>query len=331
MRLLARLVWMLIPVLAVTTHPAGRLSAAPANHVLATVNDAVITQRDLELEQAQIYAESRLRNRPIEEKQIIALKKELIENLIDRELLFQRAQAKKLQIRNRWVERSLSELKAKIGDDDQYDTYLKIVRLDENQLKERLRKGLIVQRLLRREVVRQIKVSEAEMQAFFRQHPEFFVRQEQVRVRHILIETKNEPQDDLRGQALLRIQALQHMLYEGANFAALALEHSEDPSKTKGGDMGYLERDQMIPAFADVAFSLQRGEVSDIVQSHLGYHLIQMVDRIPASQMAYRNARDKIERTLRRNKEKQAADAYLARLRKRADIQLKIIFQQNTP
>ena len=123
-------------------------------------------------------------------------------------------------------------------------------------------------------------------------------------------------------------ESLYKRIKDGARLEDLAREYSTCPSKSKGGDLGYLRRNQMITAFADAAFALQPGEVSDIIETHLGYHLIQMVDRIPASQMAYRQAREKIERTLRRNKEKKAADAYLARLKKKAAIQRLVTFKQ---
>jgi len=292
----------------------------PAQDRLALVNDVPITRRDVSEEEAIIAADIQLRNLMWNNRQIARLSDQVLETLIDRELLYQRAQQRNIQIRSQWIERALLDLKAKIGSASAFNAYLKSIDLTEEQLKERIKKGLIVRRLMRRDVLRRIKVSEAEMQAFFRRHPEFFIRKDQIRVRQIFIAFPDGDDVSARGAALLRIQSIQDRLREGANFAVLALEHSEDPSHVKGGDLGYLERTEMIPSFSEAAFALQPGEISDIVESRLGYHLIKMVDRIPSSQMAYRNTRTKIERTLRRNKEKAATADYLASLRRQATI-----------
>jgi len=292
----------------------------PAQDRLAVVHDVPITAQDGMNEAAVIAADIQLRNLMWTKKQIAGLSKQVLATLIDRELLYQRAQQRNIKIRSQWIERALMDLKAKIGNAAAFDAYLKSSGLSEEQLRERIQKGLIVKRLLHREVIRRIKVSEAEMQAFFSRYPEFFIRKDQVRVRQIFIAFPQGNDLSARGDALLRIQSIQDRLRQGADFAALALEHSEDPSNAKGGDLGYLERAQMIPSFAEAAFALQPGEISDIVESRIGYHLIKMVDRSPASQMAYRNTRTKIERTLRRNKEKAAAAAYLAKLKSQANI-----------
>jgi parvulin-like peptidyl-prolyl isomerase len=159
------------------------------------------------------------------------------------------------------------------------------------------------------------------MQAFYRKHPEFFNRQEKVRIRHIMMATDGSDNISKKGEALVRIQAIQNKIIEGVNFAALALEYSDDSSSVQGGDLGYLERDHIIKPLSAAAFSLKPGEVSDIVETHLGYHLVQLVNRIPTSQLAYRNARTKIERTLRRNKENAATNKYLAKLKSESSIQ----------
>lgn len=295
-------------------------AADPTQEVLALVNDIPITRADLMIEQAHLEKELRLRNDPIPKGQMRAMHDQMLENLIDRELLFQHAQEKNIQIRARWVTRALAEFKARMGSDKQFATFLEQAQLDEAQVRDRLSRGLIVQRLLRRDVARGIKVSEAEMQTFYRHHPEYFQRSEQIRIRHILIRVEENDNLSQRGEALLKIQNIQSLLQEGANFGALALDYSEDQSRQRGGDLGVVTREQLVPAFAQAAFSLQPGEISDIVETRFGYHLIQMVERIPSSTMVYRNARTKIERTLRRNKEKAAADRYIARLRAASTI-----------
>jgi peptidyl-prolyl cis-trans isomerase C len=292
----------------------------PAQDQLAVVNDVPITRQDVIQEAAVIAADIQLRNLMWTKEQITGLNNQILGTLIDRELLYQRARLRDIEIRSQWIERALMELKAKIGNAAAFDAYLKSIDLSEEQLRERIQKGLIVKRLLHREVIRQIKVSEAEMQTFFGRHPEFFIHKDQARVRQIFVAFPKTDDVSARGDALLRIQSIQDRLRQGIDFAALALEYSEDPSKARGGDLGYLERTQMIPSFAEAAFALQPGEISDIVESRIGYHLIKMVDRSPSSQMAYRNARTKIERTLRRNKEKSAAADYLAKLKSQATI-----------
>ena len=184
--------------------------------VLAVVNDVAITQQDLTLEAAQLKAELKFRNRPLSNGQLSRLRKQLIENLIDRELLYQQAQQRNIQIRKRWVDLALKELKNQLGDRAAYQRFLENTGMTGSMLHARIQKGLIIRRLLRREVIRQIKVSEAEMQAFYRKHPEYFQHKERIRVRHILIAFGEKNDKVERGNALLRIQSIQLMLHENA-------------------------------------------------------------------------------------------------------------------
>jgi parvulin-like peptidyl-prolyl isomerase len=294
--------------------------AQHSEEVLVRVNEASITRRDLQIEMALLDAEMAKRNHTLSKHQMAKLSRKLVENLIQRELLYQEAQQKKIKIQKRWVDKALTDFKAKLRTKGGLRHYLQKATLNETQLKTRIEKGLIVRRLLRRDVIRQIKVSEAEMQAFYRKNPEFFQKREQIRVRQIMMSVDAAGGTSKRGNALERMQAVQNKIVGGANFAALALEYSEDNTKTSGGDLGYLDRGQLIKPLADAAANLRAGEVSEIIESRLGFHLIQLVDRIPSSQMAYRNARTKIERTIRRNKENAAADAYMAVLKRQAAI-----------
>jgi peptidyl-prolyl cis-trans isomerase D len=99
---------------------------------------------------------------------------------------------------------------------------------------------------------------------------------EQVRARHILVSFRNDAEE---AQARAKAEDLLRQLRAGADFAALAREHSDDPgSAEQGGDLGFFGRGQMVPEFEDVAFTLDKGATSDLVQSPFGYHIIQVVD-----------------------------------------------------
>jgi parvulin-like peptidyl-prolyl isomerase len=294
--------------------------ADPSGETLATVNGSAITRADMVMETACLAEEMSVRNHPLSTQAVALLEDRLLDNLIDRELLFQEAREKNMQIRDRWIERTLAELKNRAGSEARYKAFLQRSQSSEEQFRERLRKGLIVRRFLRREVVRGIKVSETEMQAFYRQNPDYFIRREQARFRHILIKADADAEPGRRGEALLKIQSIQEELKAGASFGAVAIEQSEDGSRINGGDIGIVERHQLVPELAEIAFALSPGQISDIIETEHGYHLIQMVAQIPTSTMAYRNARTKIERTLRRNKEKAAAEKFLGRLRAKSVI-----------
>lgn len=288
---------------------------------LAIVNGTPITNTDLEWEMKQLETEMRLRNRPLNDQQIQALRGQLIENLIEREVLYQHAKAENIHIRSQSIASSLSELKDQLGGSQALRDYLSSSGMTNAQLKERLAKGLSVQYLLRKEPIRAIKVSNAETNAYYRQHPELFERGEQVRVRQILISVNNMNDEGRRLAAKEKLETLRRQIENGANFAVLALEYSDGPSKARAGDLGYLTRDQMIASFAAAAFSLKPGEVSDIVETRFGYHLIKMIDRKPPAPLAYIDVREKIERTIRRDKENRAVRNYVAELSSQAEIQ----------
>ncbi len=287
---------------------------------LAKVNGIAITRNDLNMEAAFLAAKMNRRNYPLGSNQPADLHRQLVQNLIERELLFQEATARDIRISPRWVDREWGEIQTHLGGKARMKAFMANNGFTRDQMKERIRKGLIVHRLLKREVFRSIRVSEAEMQAFYNRHPEFFKRDEQIRARHLLIAVPDWKDEAGREQALNRILALEKQIREGMPLGAVALGNSDCPSSKRGGDLGYFTRNQMIQAFSDAAFALQPGDVSQVVETRFGYHLIELIDRQPPSQMAYKNVRDKIELTLRRNKEKAAADAYLRRLKHKARI-----------
>ncbi|MBI5062244.1 MAG: peptidylprolyl isomerase [Desulfatitalea sp.] len=291
-----------------------------AEQVLARVNGSAIGTQDFAWEIGQLTAEMIRRNTPLTDSQLAVLRPQLLENLIERELLFQHARQLKMKALDKWVDAALADLKGQLERVGSLQTYLADSGMNQTQLNARLAKGVVVERLMRQETIRSIAVSEAEMQAFYRDHPELFNANETIRARHILIAPK-DASDSAQAEALQKIQALQKRIEQGEDFAILALEYSDCPSRAYAGDIGYLTREEMVAPFADAAFALAPGAVSDVVLTRFGYHLIKLLERIPADPPNFWEARADIERILRRDKENAALRGYVAALKKQAAIE----------
>ncbi|MGD9335544.1 MAG: peptidyl-prolyl cis-trans isomerase [Desulfobacterales bacterium] len=160
-----------------------------------------------------------------------------------------------------------------------------------------------------------------EIRTFYDTHPNSFKKSEQVKASHILIKVDSQAERSVKDEKKAKLQKIQERLKAGEDFAVLAKEISECPSNIKGGDLGYFGRGQMVKPFEDVAFELKKGEVSDIVETRFGYHLIKVVDRKPASVMGYEDVKDKIGQYLKQEKTRQELKGYIEELRKKAMIE----------
>ena len=163
------------------------------------------------------------------------------------------------------------------------------------------------------EVVNQgeVAVTPEEAQAYFKAHPDEFDRPEKVHARHILLATEPE------AKSLLK------KIRKGASFEQMAREHSTDAStRGRGGDLGPFSREQR-PQLASAAFSIPKpGGIAGPVKTRRGFHLLQMVRRIPAKKETFEQIRDSLMSRLRARKRQETKKELLARLRQQAQIQI---------
>ncbi len=152
-----------------------------------------------------------------------------------------------------------------------------------------------------------------------------FVTPERVRARHILLGLEPHASEEEKTVVRMAAIALLEQVREGADFAALAQEHSDDTQTgTKGGDLGYLSRGAMVKPFEDAAFSLAVGEVSEPVETEFGFHIIQLDDKQPAQPRPLDEVRDEIQQelTARQSQERARQAAREDRQRLEADASL---------
>ena len=179
---------------------------------------------------------------------------------------------------------------------------------------QRLEDELVRQAYLRDEI--SDRVTEERMREAYDQAMETYVQDEEIRARHILVETQEE------GEAILR------ELSDGASFEDLARERSTGPSGPNGGDLGYFTRGMMVPQFSEAAYALQPGEVSSApVQTDFGWHVIKVEDRRIKPQPTFEELRTQ----LRDEMSDEAVEAILTELRGRATISIKPIAASEDP
>jgi peptidyl-prolyl cis-trans isomerase C len=174
-----------------------------------------------------------------------------------------------------------------------------------------LKKRIIVDTYLKKKVEETAKISDEELKNFYEKNLDKFKADEQVRASHILMKTEQEAKDVLA------------QLKGGAKFEELAKTKSVDSSASKGGDLGWFGKGNMVPVFEKTAFSLKEGETSGIVKSEFGYHIIKLTGKRPAGALPLEEAKEQIKAALAPQKQQQAFMQLKEDLRKGAKIELK--------
>ncbi len=251
-----------------------------------------------------------------------ALKGQLLDTLIGQELLWQAAEANKSVVAEETVRQTLEQLRAKLPSKEAYETELMQGGFTEESFAEDVKKRLSVQQYLRETVVSKLAVTDAEITDYYKANEPSFTRPEQVRARHILVKVDSKADEDTRTAARERLEAIRVRAVEGEHFAALAQHHSEGPSATRGGDLGFFERKQMVPTFSEAAFALETGAISDLVETVYGYHIIKLEERRAPSLAPEAEVADQIRGHLMREKAQEAIQKRIQALREQADVEV---------
>ncbi len=176
---------------------------------------------------------------------------------------------------------------------------------------EEVKKLVIVEAYVRKKIEGDIKISDDEMKKFYDQNKDKFKTGDQIRASHILVKSEKEAQDVLAE------------LKKGASFEELAKKYSKDASAAKGGDLGWFPKGAMVPAFEKAAFSLKEGEISGVVQTPFGFHIIKVTGKRPAGVRTFDEVKDQIKAALMPAKQQEALQQLQDNLKKDAKISVK--------
>lgn len=247
--------------------------------------------------------------------QIGLLRKNVLEELINVELLSQESKKKGIKVEDRAVGDRLQALKSSFPDEKTYTEALSKDNMTESDLKARIEKGLRIQELVSREIIQKVTISTEESKAFYESNPDAFKQPEQVHASHILIKVDPTGGDSAKKKAKKDIEEILKKLKKGEDFAALAKQHSQCPSKEKGGDLGLVGRGQTVKPFEDAAFALKSGETSGIVETEFGFHVLRVLEKKQERVVPYEEAEESLQNHLKENKIQTEVGRYIEGLR----------------
>lgn len=227
-----------------------------------------------------------------------------LNQMVQEALIEQYAKSNNIAITDDQIAKKEDALKAQYPA-GQFDELLKARGLTEDDVKKALREQLIIDQAVGKDV----KVTDGQIKAYFDKNHAQFDKPGQVRARHILV-------PDLA--TAMKVEA---DLKAGKDFAAEATKYSTDPSsKTKGGELGFFRKGQMVPSFEAAAFSLPIGKISAPVKSPFGYHIIQVEERQNGQKATLASAHDQIAELLKQQQEQPLVQPFLAGLQAKANI-----------
>jgi peptidyl-prolyl cis-trans isomerase C len=244
------------------------------------------------------------------------LKKQLIDEFVLRTILNNEANNKKIEATEKEIQATINQIKANLPPNKKIEEFLK----ENNIPREDIVLGIKIKKLVEKETGKKAKPTDKEISKFYNDNQEKFSSPESAHVRHILVTTNANDDEKTKAEKKAKIEKLRKQLVEGADFAEIAKNNSDCPSKENGGDLGDIKKGQTVKQFEDAAFTQEKDVIGPIVTTEYGHHIIQVLGRTPGKKIKLEEVKDKIALYLEQQKQAEAFSQLSAKLRKNAAI-----------
>ena len=244
----------------------------------------------------------------------------VVKRMVEDELVNQEAKSKKIKVSDKDLNKEFEDYKKMFKDEKRFQRYLKTANLTTSQVKENLTKSITLKLLMKSLGVAQ--VSEADIKSYYDKHKSKYKVKEQVRASHILLKVKKDAKPEEIESVRKKADELAKQAKAGADFAKLAQENSEGPTKKRGGDLNFFTRGRMVKEFDSAAFAMKVGEVSSPVKTRFGWHVIKVTDKTKAHLRKLDEVKDNIQRMLENRANRKARSNLLTQLKENAKIEM---------
>ena len=243
------------------------------------------------------------------------LEAKALEQAIGAKLLLDQAARLDIPVTEKDIDAEVARVVQQVGGEENYKKALAAQGISEADFRKELEKGARVNMLVNQACAHVADPTEDEVTAFYEAHKAEYVEPPQVLCQHILVKGSNDAALDTIKEIRERI------VNDKADFAEEAKKHSDCPSGAQGGSLGWFGRGMMVPEFDKAAFEMKKGEVSGVVTTEFGYHIIYKADERGGGQQTIVDVHDQIKDLLRHEARGKAMDAYVKELRDAAKIE----------
>ena len=259
---------------------------------------------------------------PLTQAQEKVAVKKLLQDQINRHLLLKKAGTMGIQVSSTKVDEEVNAVKKKFSSEKEFLKQLELRKLTLKQYQQELKEDILIDAVFRRELGEGIKVTDQQVEDYFKKNPLQFSSAEQRRASVILI--KVDPKAGSAGdrKARQKLQKIIGKLKQGGDFAELAQLHSQDSIAKRGGDLGFFTKDRMFGPFSKLAFKLNVGKVSEIFRTQHGYQILKVTGKKAGGKGTLESERENIRNILTDREIKNKSQPYLKALRKNANIKI---------
>jgi len=323
----------LVAVIATAIFATSLFADSVVEEIIARVNDDIITRAELQRNRQQIQEEARQKGTPLTEAQMAEREKDLLRDLIDQQLLIQKA--KELGITgDAEVVKRLDQIRQdmKLNSMEDLEQAAQQQGMNFEDFKQGIRNGIITQQVISREVGSHISIPPDEIAKFYELNKKEFEGPEQVQIAELLIAPPKDEKGNLKeDQASLdaakaKAESVLEEIKKGLKFSDAAAKYSDGPTAQQGGDLGLFKRGTLSKDLEDVTFNMKPGDTSDVIRTKQGFVILKVIQHQSAGIPPEKEVEPQIQEAIYLEKLQPALRAYLTKLREESYIDLKAGF-----
>lgn len=288
------------------------------NPVIARVNGAEIRRNQLQMIAQRRAMFLQQQGQPVPP----ALGQQALQLLIQNELLFQEGSRLEIPELGPVVEQKYREFVARFPSEEAFHASLKQANTTPDDVRNNIRRDVIINNLVENKIGGEIAVSDSEMQSYYKKNKKSLEKPETVRARHILIGLPPSPTEEEEKAALEKIADIKKKLKKKEPFEELARVYSDHPTSSNGGDLGTFPRGATDPEFDEAAFAAKVGRLTGPVKTKLGYHLILVESKERSRIPKFKEIKEELRARLKRGKINEATAAFLGDVAARSQIDI---------